>query len=76
VKRLKGLGVGRRRDEGVRLEGAQVVLELDHGHTRTGRRETVAGEDTALPGVPSLTATTGRPMPGSFPAPQNSGRCI
>ena len=45
MKRLKGMGVGRLRDEGGRFECDQIVLELDHGRTLTLRRETVAGED-------------------------------
>ena len=45
MKRLKGTGVGRLKDEGGRFECDEIVLELDHGRTLTIRRETVGGED-------------------------------
>jgi len=45
MKRLKGMGIGRLRDEGGRFECDEIVLELDHGRSLTIRRETVAGED-------------------------------
>jgi hypothetical protein len=45
MKRLKGLGLGRIRDDNGRFECDELVLELDHGRTLTIRRETIAGED-------------------------------
>jgi hypothetical protein len=45
MKRLKGIGLGRLRDEDGRFECDEIRLELDHGRTVTIRRESARGED-------------------------------
>jgi hypothetical protein len=45
VKRLKGRGIARIRDEDGGFECDEIVLEFDHGRTLTIRRESIHGED-------------------------------
>ncbi len=45
MKRLRGMGIGRLRDEDGRFECDEIVLELDHGRKLTIRRESIGGED-------------------------------
>jgi hypothetical protein len=45
MKRLRGTGVGRLKDEDGKFECDEIVLELDHSRTIRLRRKTLAGED-------------------------------
>ena len=45
MKKLRGFGIGRIRDENGKFECDEIVLDLDHGRSLSIRRESVGGED-------------------------------